>query len=96
MQTLLGVNSSAAEGPSPEWALVVPVREPVSHYLSWFSYFIQPARGDKTLEAWVADGRGGNEQPLEFGLRTADDVAAFVKNVSWGCERRHSSAPEPG
>ena len=57
-RAMLGVEGGAG-APPPKWALLVPVREPVSHYLSWYYYFGEP---DKRLsvEAWARTGMGTN------------------------------------
>jgi hypothetical protein len=43
----------------PNWALVTMMREPVSHFLSWFYYYSEPDN-HMTLDAYVATGRGAN------------------------------------
>ena len=54
---LLGTGGE--EGPSQEWALVTPLRDPVTHYLAWFYYYAEPDH-HPSLEQWVRAGRGGN------------------------------------
>ena len=43
----------------PQWALIVPVREPVMHYLSWYYYFGEPD-SHMTVDQWVLTGYGSN------------------------------------
>jgi hypothetical protein len=43
----------------PQWALVVPVREPVTHYVSWYYYFGEPD-SHMSVEQWTKTGFGCN------------------------------------
>jgi|APGre2960657444_1045066.scaffolds.fasta_scaffold03692_5 hypothetical protein len=59
---MLGVDAAAVEyhgGAVPLWALVTPLREPVTHYLAWFHYFAEPDTR-MSLEQWVGTRRGIN------------------------------------
>ena len=79
---MLGVDPDAVESPPP-WALIVPVREPVSHYLSWYNYFAEPDL-HLSVQQWVRTRRSANGLAAEFGLRTVEDVTSFLKVMAWG------------
>ena len=57
-RAMLGVQGGGG-APPPRWALLVPVREPVSHYLSWYYYFGEPDNR-LSVEAWARTGMGTN------------------------------------
>lgn len=60
-QAMLGVESAQMAGFARQvpWALIVPVREPVSHYLSWYYYFGEPD-SHLSIPEWAATGHGCN------------------------------------
>lgn len=59
-RAMLGTAGGAGVGgPPPRWALLVPVREPVSHYLSWYYYFGEPDNR-LSVDAWARTGMGTN------------------------------------
>ncbi len=63
---MLGVDAAAKAyhgGTPAAWALITPVREPVSHYVSWFHYFAEPDT-HFSVEQWVNTGRSANGVPL--------------------------------
>jgi hypothetical protein len=87
-QTMLGTDGGvwrrSGGVAAPPWALVVPMRNPVSHYLSWFFYFGEPDNR-MSVEQWAATGMGANGLAAEFGLKTQEDVERFIESMAWGC-----------
>jgi len=80
---MLAVPQSGSEVLPPAWALVTPVREPVSHYLSWYYYFGEPD-SHLSVEEWVRTRFGANVLAAEFGLASAAEVSRFTAQLVWG------------
>lgn len=81
---MLSPNKHSRRGGRPPWALVTSVREPVSHYLSWYHYYAEPDLG-LSVEEWAATGRSPNGLADEFGLRDERSTARFAESIAWGC-----------
>ena len=77
------VPASLLASTQPQWALVTPVREPVSHYLSWYYYFGEPD-SHMSVEGWVRTGIGANVLASEFGITTEAELAVFTQSLVWG------------
>jgi hypothetical protein len=72
-RAMLGTEVGAG-APPPRWALLVPVREPVSHYLSWYYYFGEPDNR-LSVEAWARTGMGTNGARSRSRTRPRSNVA---------------------
>jgi hypothetical protein len=81
-RAMLGV-AGGAGAPPPAWALLVPVREPVSHYLSWYYYFGEPDNR-LSVEAWARTGLGTNGA----GLRLKRLFMAYCASPTASCAHR--------
>lgn len=71
------------DGNKPQ--VITIIREPVAHYLSHFSFYVEPSdkfRGN--LEQFVRDGRASNMLSLEFGIKTPDELHSFLEDTAGG------------
>ena len=76
------VGTAAADAPQP--LLLVPVREPVARFASFFHFYgrfrrLPAAPGAPTLQDWIDARAGADGFAAEFGLRTAADTDAFLE-----------------
>lgn len=63
----------------PGGELLTIVREPVSRYLSYFYFFIEPTHKGMTLERWVDTGHGANGGLADFKVFTEDQLKEFLE-----------------
>lgn len=66
------------KGDNPNASLVTVLRDPVSHYLSYYYYFIEPAQQHVTLQQYIQRKGVGNLLSREFALYNHKDVDEFL------------------
>lgn len=82
----------------PEASFVSSTREPISHFISWYNYFIDGTRRgkkeyDSSLAKFVSSGDVANPLASELGLRTRrqirDAFQTTFRDVTWILQDRY-------
>jgi hypothetical protein len=78
-----------SENDTAPYLLVIPVREPVARYASWFHFYGRYKRLPSaaapeapTLDEWIASQNGANGFASEFGARSDADVEALLSRLA--------------
>lgn len=63
----------------PGGELITIIREPVSHYVSYYYFFIEPVQNSPTLRDMVEKRRSANSMMKDFAVNTQSDLDDFLK-----------------
>lgn len=69
-------------GVVPEGTFITIIREPISHYLSYYFFYDEPKAGSLPLEDFVEQGNNANILMRDFGVRTHSEMQEFMEKYA--------------
>ena len=62
----------------PGGSFVTIMREPLSHYLSYYYFYTEPKNNSPSLEEFVEGGKNANILMRDFGVHTKEEMDRFM------------------